>query len=150
VIRDERHRSRVRRLFLATVVFVLAQIAMKEVYPGLHAPGFGDPGRVEDLADRPEPRAVEVWVRLRGGGEQAFRLLDLLPRTHYKQRHLVARALVRALASARDPSAREWLRREVGARHPGRAAERIEVRAVPRSGSKLPELLYSDEPGGAA
>lgn len=148
---DERLRSRVRRLFLATIAFVLVQIAWKETYPGLHAPGFGDPGspsRVAGLADRPAGRVALVHVRFEGGGEASFALLDLLPRAHHKQRHVVAHALVRALRDA-DASARDWLRREVRARYPGRTPGQIELRAAARRGPEPVELLYAD-PGDAA
>jgi hypothetical protein len=150
VIPGEPLRSRVRWLFLATVALALAPCNEQDAFPGLHAPAFGDPGRLEDLARRPAARVVEVRVRFHGGGEDRFAMLDLLPRTHYKQRHVVEGALVRALTSGRDASARDWLRRAVRARHPESAPERIEVRAVPRADPGRPELLYADEPGSAA
>jgi hypothetical protein len=150
VIPAEPLRSRVRWLFLATVALALAPCNDKDAFPGLHAPGFRDPGRLEDLARRPPARDVLVRVRFRGGADQVFPLLDLLPRVHYKQRRVVEGALVRALTSGRGASARDWLRGAVRARQPGVAPERIEVRAIPRSDPGREELLYADEPGGAA
>jgi hypothetical protein len=136
--RGARPRSpwRVRVLFAFSIVFVVYTTLNRELYPGVQAPRFGNPG-VANPSDAPVAPA-QVRVRLRDGREEIVSLAALLERAHFKQRPRIEASLLRERDAAGEPVARAWVVGEVARRFAGRGPVWVEAFRGPAG----------DDPGG--
>jgi len=121
---------RVRALFLASIVYVLFTSLHGELYPGLQAPPFANPGL--PLGAAREWDAAEIRVTFRDGSEQRLALQALLERAHFKMRPRIEAALWRERDASGAPVARAWVVAEVARRFAARDPVRVEAWRLPR------------------